>query len=278
MTPAHGSATNSTTPTLSGTAGTAAGDAGTITVKIYSGSTATGTPVQTLTATATAGAWSVAATALAQGTYTALAQQSDAAGNTGLSTANTFVVDTIAPNVTLVTPANGSSTNSATPTFNGTAGTAAGDAGTITVKVYSGSTATGTPVQTLTATATAGAWSVAATALAQGTYTALAQQSDAAGNTSFSTANTFVVNLTAPAATVAAPVVPLTASLIKKKIGKKKVQVFAQVTFTDGHSQTIQSPFQKPAFTKIAVSIDANGNLVFTAKKGKKKVKKTVSV
>ena len=145
--PANGSSTNSTTPTLSGAAGTAAGDSSTITVKIYSGPSATGTPVQVLTTTASAGAWSVAAAALGQGTYTAQAQQGDAAGNTGFSTASTFVVDTTAPVVTLTTPANGSSTNSATPTFNGAAGTASGDASTITVKVYSGTSATGTPVQ-----------------------------------------------------------------------------------------------------------------------------------
>ncbi len=40
------------------------------------------------------GAYSVDATVLAEGTYTAKASQSDAAGNTGHSSANTFVVDT----------------------------------------------------------------------------------------------------------------------------------------------------------------------------------------
>ena len=143
-------------PTLSGAAGTAAGDSDTITVKIFSGSTPTGTPVQTLTATTNAGVWSVvAAPALAQGEYTVQSQQVDAVGNTGLSTANTFVVDTTAPAVTVAAPANGSASNSTRPTLSGAAGTAAGDSSTITVKIFSGPSSTGTPVQTLTTTASA---------------------------------------------------------------------------------------------------------------------------
>ncbi|HET8821756.1 MAG TPA: S8 family serine peptidase, partial [Thermoleophilaceae bacterium] len=49
--PANGSATNDTTPALSGGAGTAAGDSSTVTVKIWSGSAASGTPLHTLTTT-----------------------------------------------------------------------------------------------------------------------------------------------------------------------------------------------------------------------------------
>ena len=52
---------------------------------------------------------------------------------------------------------------------------ATGDSGTVTVMIYSGSSASGTPVETLTATpnATSGAYSVSASpALATGTYTA----------------------------------------------------------------------------------------------------------
>ena len=82
----------------------------TVTVRVYAGASASGTPLQTLTATVAAGgAYSVEASpAIAQGQYTAQARQSDAAGNTGLSTANTFVVDTDAPSVTLTSPLNGS--------------------------------------------------------------------------------------------------------------------------------------------------------------------------
>jgi hypothetical protein len=105
-TPAAGAATNSTTPTLSGAAGSATGDLTTVTVKIYSGSSATGTPVQTKTPTASGGTWSTTASTLAAGTYTAQATQTDTAGNTGTSTANTFTVDTTKPTATSVVAAN----------------------------------------------------------------------------------------------------------------------------------------------------------------------------
>jgi uncharacterized membrane protein len=206
-TPVNGSSTNNTAPTFSGAAGTATGDLATITVKIYSGSTATGTPVQILTTTQSNGSYSVAASpSLADGTFTAVASQSDSAGNTGTSSAHTFTIDTVAPTVTLTTPANGSSTNNTTPTFSGAAGTASGDLTTITIKIYSGSTATGTPVQTLTTAAMTGSYSVAVSpALANGTFTAVASQSDSSGNTGQSTANTFTINTVAPTVTLTTP-------------------------------------------------------------------------
>lgn len=194
--PVNGSTINDNRPAFSGAAGTATGDLSTITVNIYSGTSATGTPVQTLTTTASGGHYSVQpATALDQGTFTAQASQSDSAGNTGLSSTSTFTIDTTAPLVSLTAPINGSSTNNNQPTFSGTAGTASGDLSTITVNIYSGNSATGTPVQTLTTSADAnGNFSVGAIAtLNDGTYTAQASQSDNAGNTGTSTANTFTI-------------------------------------------------------------------------------------
>jgi hypothetical protein len=65
-----------------------------VVVRIYAGPTAAGTPVQTVNATrSSSGSWSASVSApLAQGTYTARAEQSDAAGNTGYTSANTFAV------------------------------------------------------------------------------------------------------------------------------------------------------------------------------------------
>jgi hypothetical protein len=82
------------------------GDSQTVTVKVYSGGTATGTPVRQLIATAQADAsYSVdASPALTDGTYTAQTEQTDANGNVGRSSANTFSVDTAAPAPTLVAP------------------------------------------------------------------------------------------------------------------------------------------------------------------------------
>jgi len=207
--PANGSVTGDSTPTFAGVAGSAPGDLAAVTVKVYSGSSPTGTPVQVLNATRQGnGSYSVdASDALAEGIYTAQAEQSDAAGNAGLSSANTFSLDLTAPTVTLAQPADGSSTGDTTPTFSGTGSTASGDAGTVTVKVYAGSDTSGTLVQTLTTSLGGGAYSVDATnALAEGTYTARTQQSDNVGNTGFSSANTFsVVDQSPPVVTLTAP-------------------------------------------------------------------------
>jgi hypothetical protein len=105
-TPADGSATNDTTPTLSGAAGNVTGDSTTVTVKIYSGSSATGTALQTKTVTRSGATWTTTASTLAVGTYTAQATQTDTAGNTGTSSANTFTVDTTKPAVSSVSAAN----------------------------------------------------------------------------------------------------------------------------------------------------------------------------
>jgi hypothetical protein len=105
-------ATTGPLPTFSGSAGIASGDSATVTVNIYDGASAAGTPVQTLTASADlAGAYSVAATStLAAGTYTAQASQADSAGNTGTSAAHTFSVDGAAPTTTNDLPATYSKT------------------------------------------------------------------------------------------------------------------------------------------------------------------------
>src|SRR5439155_26741549 len=94
-----------------------------------------------------------------------------------------WLIDTSAPIVSLVNPANGAETNDTTPTLSGVAGTLSGDSATVYIRIYSGATATGTPVQTRTATrdALTGAYTVDATALAEGQYTAKASQSDSDG-------------------------------------------------------------------------------------------------
>jgi peptidoglycan/xylan/chitin deacetylase (PgdA/CDA1 family)/major membrane immunogen (membrane-anchored lipoprotein) len=214
--PADGATVKSATPTVSGTGGQVTGDSTSVTVQVYSGGTATGAPVQTTTATVAAdGSWSKAASTLPDGPYTVQATQSDAAGNTGTSSAVTFTVDTTpadttAPAVAITAPADGATVKSATPTVSGTGGQAAGDNATVSVKVYSGSSATGTPVQTTTATVAAdGSWSKAASTLPDGTYTVQATQSDAAGNTGASavtfTVDTTPADTTAPAVAITAP-------------------------------------------------------------------------
>ncbi len=204
--PAAG-ATVGPTPVISGAAGNATGDATTLSVNIYAGATATGVPVRTLTATRTAATWTVTTTpALAGGTYTARAGQTDDVGHTGLSNTRTFVVDATAPAPTILQPTAGQWLTTATPTISGRAGTAAGDSTTVTVKLYAGAAATGVPVRTLTTTRAGNAWTlVVSPSLPDGQYTAQAVQSDAVGNTGTSAARTFNVDTTTPVVSISAP-------------------------------------------------------------------------
>jgi large repetitive protein len=201
--PADGTATNDVTPTFSGGAGTAPGDSSTVTVEVYGGTDTSGVPLETLNPSASGSSWSVdASPALPEGTYTVLAQQTGVAG-TGSSATAVFHVDTRAPTVSLRDPADASATNDQVPAFDGTAGTASGDGGTVTVNLYSGTDTSGVPLETLAADGSSGAWSVDATsALAEGTYTVQAQQSDTAGNTGTSSPHTFRVDLTPPDTTI----------------------------------------------------------------------------
>ena len=203
--------TNDTTPTISGYAGLDANDLGTVTVRIYSGSTVTGALLPSIsTSRLLGGLYMTEALALAPGTYTARAEQSDVAGNVGRSSAVTFTItgtsDLTAPVVSLSAVATPSADT--TPTFAGTGGAAAGDGASVLVRVFSGSTVSGTLVQSVSVSRSAGgSYSVDASALAPGTYTARTEQSDAAGNVGYSSPVTFTI---ASAADVTAPVVSLT--------------------------------------------------------------------
>ena len=80
--------------TSGGSAGADAGDEPAVTVSVYAGTAASGTPLRTLTAgVRSAGTFSVLdAAPLPGGTYTARATQRDGAGNVGASQASTFSV------------------------------------------------------------------------------------------------------------------------------------------------------------------------------------------
>ena len=99
-TPGDGTATLDAKPHFAGGAEVTASASPTVTVKIYDGSSATGTPIQTRTTTIFgSGGWSVdASPALALGTYTAQAEQADLGANVGKSAPATFQV--IAPSST----------------------------------------------------------------------------------------------------------------------------------------------------------------------------------
>ena len=204
--PAGGSTINDATPVLAGAGGTASGDDASVTVAVYAGTSASGTPLQTLSAPVLGGAWSVAAGQLVDGTYTARATQHDTAGNVGASATTTFTIFTAGPHVTLLVPPAGTRTNDTTPTFSGAAGTAPGDHATVTLRLFVGPTATGTPVQALDTAVAAGGWSATPAApLPDGTYTAQASQLNDAGNTGLSDPRTLTVDTTPPQLTLTRP-------------------------------------------------------------------------
>jgi hypothetical protein len=228
--PADASSVNSTTPVFTGTASHAAGVTG-VTVEIIDPSD--GSTVATYGPTAVpnnTGAWSTSGVAsptpLADGDYIAFAEQNDSGGTTYFSDARAFTVDTVAPDVALTAPLSGLSTQDTTPTVSGTAGSDPGDDGTVTVKIYSGTSASGTPVRTLSSVPVSnGTWSVDVTpALPDGTYTARAQHGDAAGNVGTSNRRSFTVDTTAPDTSISSGPAASTAA------------TDAQFAFTSGES------------------------------------------
>jgi PKD domain len=90
--PADGSSTSSSTQVVSGSAGTEEGDLPTITIQLFSGPTTEQAHLEALTVQASNGTWAAAFGGLNPGTYTARAEQSDQAGNVGMSAPVTFTV------------------------------------------------------------------------------------------------------------------------------------------------------------------------------------------
>jgi hypothetical protein len=197
------SPSNNTTPSFAGSAS----DTTQVTVKVYEGVTATGSPVSSATATGTGGSWTSgkANRSLSDGRYTAIATQKSSLGNPeGMSNSVTFTVDTAAPTVSLDPPK--SPSNDTTPSFTGSAS----DSTPITVKIYAGATTTGSvvPTATATATGTGGDWtsSNASPALADGQYTAVATQASPLGNhPGQTTPVTFTVDTVPPQVTLSYP-------------------------------------------------------------------------
>src|SRR5207244_2725296 len=104
-----------------------------VSIPIYAGTSAEGTPVQTPTASPSeGGGFSANASKLADGTYTAVAEQSEL-GETGTSLPVTFTVDTAPPEVTMEPV--GSPTSEPSPRLEGHLGSAEGDDHAVTVTI-----------------------------------------------------------------------------------------------------------------------------------------------
>lgn len=196
---------NNKTPSFAGTATNTTP----VTVNIYAGAVATGTPVATVTAAGNEKTWtSGPAAVLKDGEYTAVATQLSslpAEIPPGTSLPVTFVVNTVAPTVTLTSPATRS--NNRKPSFKGTASDTKEP---IIVKVYLGASETGAPVAEVTAPPpAAGVWtSGPSSELKEGIheYTAVATQRSSIENpTGKSPPVHFIVDTNAPAVTLNSP-------------------------------------------------------------------------
>ncbi|HLB21168.1 MAG TPA: Ig-like domain-containing protein [Solirubrobacteraceae bacterium] len=198
--PAQGSSTNQPAPLF---VGDAEDTLDAVIVHVFSGEDTSSTQVQEREAPAPSeGPWSVQATTLADGTYTALAQQLDSETAETLSSSPvTFTVDTAAPVLSL-NPV-GSPTDDSTPTLSGNAGVLPGDAGTVAVAIYAGTVVSGSPVASgQPSIGGFGGWSYTPASLPDGTYTAQAFQGDEAGNVGASAALTFTIDTTTPVVTL----------------------------------------------------------------------------
>jgi hypothetical protein len=198
--PAAGDKISGAQPTFAGRASSDFGAAADVTVRVYKGSSSTGPVVEKLIAKRTGAAYSVpAAPPLANGTYTAMAEQDNGAGDTSFSSAATFTVDNVAPHVTLRAPGSGP-LRTAQPVLSGQAGSRRGDAQLIQVGIYKGDLAQRQAFRYLVARRGAdGQFSVRVTpSLPNGRYTAVAVQSAAGGVYGVSRPLTFRVAVPPP--------------------------------------------------------------------------------
>jgi hypothetical protein len=257
-TPPNGASLSSSRPTFSGSAGSAPGDVASVSLRIYAGTSASGTSAQTLTIVPSGGRWTTGSTEgpqLPNGTYTALAEQSDSAGNTGTSS-TTFTVLTNSPTVTLNASAfarrGGNLFTNASPRFSGSAAIAPEDSKTVTVKVYSGTSTSGGPVRTVETSLAGSSWSAGLLpALSEGTYTVQAEQKSFSlgGQPGVSPSSTFTVDATSPQVTVSSPlsgsstgsespVVEGSAGTDEGDSAEVSVQVYSGLTITSGQTPT----------------------------------------
>ncbi|MEA2157689.1 MAG: hypothetical protein QOD66_69 [Solirubrobacteraceae bacterium] len=204
--PANGALISGGQPTFSGSASTGFGASPTVTVRVYRGASASGTPVQTITTTrSSAGGYVVGPNAaLADGQYTAQAEQDDLSSppDRGFSAPTTFLIHNAAPTITLDSPGARPLTT-ATPTLTGQA---AATTNRVALVIYPGTGTKGTPVRLASgASDSHGHFSIRITpGLPDGQYTAVAAQAGS-GATGLSKAVTFRIKVHPPALTLAVP-------------------------------------------------------------------------
>jgi large repetitive protein len=187
-------ATNDTTPEIKGAGGNP-GD--TITLFAPDGTTVLGT-----TTVAPDGTWSITPT-LAPGSYNLTVKATDAAGNQSPATAVPLTVDTTPPTITSATLVGDANKTAAEATSASGVWAVNGEAGTTSVVTLTGPN--GTVTKTIVNDGTSKPVVLTAADLAtlgDGTVNIATVTSDAAGNTTTSTAGSFALDTVPPTATV----------------------------------------------------------------------------
>ncbi|HWB47601.1 MAG TPA: Ig-like domain-containing protein [Stellaceae bacterium] len=177
-----GGLTNQATQTITGTVSDA-NLAASPTITLFDNGTLVGTT------TASGGAWSTSVVLPGEGANDITAQASDLAGNTGTSSTDGLVLDTILPVVSITS--SGGLTNQATQTITGTVSDANLPAHP-TITLFDNGTSIGTT------TASGGAWSASIALSKDGTHNITAQAGDLAGNTGTSSIDGLVLDTILP--------------------------------------------------------------------------------
>lgn len=190
-------ATNSKTPTISGTLFAPTGSHVAVTI-----SSTTSPFIQRLTGLVTGGTWSTLASLPVDGTYTVNATVTNPAGTTGSALPQTLVVDSTVPTIVITSS---SVTNQSTPLISGTLVAPTGSYVSVTISA----SPAGPVLQTLTGvvSGTPGTtWSAqATTALADGTYIVNATVTNPAGTNGRAVPQTLLVEATAPVIAITSP-------------------------------------------------------------------------
>ena len=185
---------NVATQTISGTVSAGEAAAGG-TVTLFD--TVNGVTTQLGTASVVNGTWTTHVTLPGDGAHSIVAEDTDAAGNTGTSAPVLLTLDTVPPTVTITTAAETS--NVATQTISGTvsAGEAAAG-GTVTLF----DTVNGVTTQLGTASVVNGSWTTHVTLSGDGAHSIVAEDTDAAGNTGTSAPVLLTLDTVPPTVTI----------------------------------------------------------------------------
>ena len=183
-----GITTNQPTQAISGTVTAGEAPVGT-TLTLFDNGDAIGTAT-----VGSGGVWTTSVTLLGDGTHSIVAQDTDAAGNVGLSGPAVFTLDTVPPAVVIGIA--GTTTNQATQTISGTVIASEASAGA-TVTLFDNGNKIGTAQL-----GGAGAWTTSVTLVGNGSHSIVAKDTDAAGNVGNSTPVVFTLDTAPPAVTI----------------------------------------------------------------------------